>query len=63
VGCNAGFAELASSAQAPIELGRNANGIAGYLVGTLDDIRIYDYALSATEIRKLWQLGSPADAQ
>jgi hypothetical protein len=63
VGCNAGFTELSSSAAAPIELGRNKNGIAGYLVGTLDDIRIYDYALSATEIRKLWQLGSPDDVQ
>jgi hypothetical protein len=43
-------------------LARNANGIADYLIGALDDIRIYDYALSVTELRKLWQLGSPNDA-
>jgi hypothetical protein len=61
--CKAGFTELASSAQLPIELGRNANGITDYLIGTLDDIRIYDYALSAAELRKLWQLGSPDDAR
>jgi hypothetical protein len=62
-GCNAGFSELAASTDLPVELGRNANGIADYLIGTLDDIRIYDYALSAEEIRKLWKLGLSSDAR
>jgi hypothetical protein len=54
---NIGLSQLASTSR-PIDVGRDVPGATEYLKGALDDLRLYDYALSAEEIRKLWQLGS-----
>ena len=53
-----------TSAQTPIHnsarnlwLGKNSVGIPGFFSGSLDDVRIYNRALSADEIRQLYNLG------
>jgi Concanavalin A-like lectin/glucanases superfamily len=42
----------------PLEIGRDVPGAIEMLNGTLDDIRIYNYALSDQEIQDLFALGS-----
>ena len=40
-----------------VTIGRNTYGGVEYFPGQLDDIRIYNRALTATEVRQLWQIG------
>ena len=46
-----------SASGAPLELG-NESGTSGYLNGTIDDVRVYNRALSASEIWRLYN-GAP----
>ena len=41
-----------------LTIGRSLNAVSpGYTVGTIDDVRIYNRALSAAEISRLYELG------
>jgi hypothetical protein len=42
-------------------LGRYAHGTVGYLDGKLDDVRFYDFALSAAEITAIYNSGSGSE--
>jgi hypothetical protein len=45
---------ITSIASAPLEIGRDAHGPVDWLKGDLDDLHIYNRALSATEIAQLY---------
>ena len=48
-----------SSSQSPFYIGRfNNSGIESCAKGKIDDVRIYNRALSATEVKKLYNLGT-----
>ncbi len=55
-----------SDSTKPTILGDIDNGIAncqgGELEGSLDDVRLYNRALTAAEVKRLYQLGNPAPA-
>ena len=42
-----------------IQIGRMANNSAGYWGGKIDDVRIYNRALSAEEVKALYHLEKP----
>ena len=42
------------------QIGRNGNGSTAYdFTGTVDDVHVYNYALSADEVRNLRYVGQP----
>jgi hypothetical protein len=47
----------AGNGTAPVQIGRRAIGSEKIFDGQLDDIRIYNRALTAGEVRQLWQIG------
>jgi hypothetical protein len=48
---------IAGNGTAPVQIGRRATVGDRIFDGQLDDIRIYNRALTATEVRQLWQIG------
>ena len=53
---NTGF--LCGTAAQASDIGSNANGSGNFWDGKLDDVRIYDRALSASEVQQLYNLGT-----
>jgi hypothetical protein len=56
-GGNDAYTYTLVSSAFPLNIGKNANG-AEYFPGSLDDVRVYNRALSAAEIKQLYQLGA-----
>lgn len=57
-GDNAPYTNTLVSSEYPLHIGRNAPPTgAEYFPGSLDDVRVYNRALSATEVKQLYNLG------
>jgi len=48
---------LSDSQDRTLRFGRRVNSNPNYYKGSIDDVRVYDRALSATEVQALYQLG------
>jgi hypothetical protein len=55
VGSDTSFSGTMGNGTQPVEIGRRGDG--NYAVGAIDDVRIYNRALSPDEIKRLYNMG------